>query len=258
MRKDISVSIAPSPFANSAVDIIVPFHGEYNQLVRLVESILLMTRSNPYQICLVDDGSPNEHYYKRFVGINKIKTVRLDKHQGFGAAVNAGLAETQNPWVILLNSDCEIKHHNWMLEMGNSLLRLKSRNVRMVSARSNNPGPNAPQFLKSPQPDPKADLILPDNQFLPLYCVMCHRGLFKKIGGLQEYPIWGYEDEELSHRMRAYGYFQGICGSSWIYHEGECTIKSLLIKDKKIEGIIEANRERCLEDIRSLHIGRKL
>ena len=43
----------------SKVDIIIPFHGQYHKVTRLIESILRFTHSNPYHLILVDDCSPN-------------------------------------------------------------------------------------------------------------------------------------------------------------------------------------------------------
>ena len=56
----------PSNFT-STVDIIIPFHGQYEKLANLMQSIFRLTRSNYYKVCVVDDASPNPHF------INTIK-----------------------------------------------------------------------------------------------------------------------------------------------------------------------------------------
>ena len=51
----------PSKFT-SIVDIIIPFHGQYDKLTNLLQSIFRLTRSNYYNVCIVDDASPNPHF----------------------------------------------------------------------------------------------------------------------------------------------------------------------------------------------------
>ena len=82
---------------------------------------------------------------------------------------------------------------------------------------------------------------------------MCHRDLFKHIGGfIKSYPYAWYEDEELSHRMRKFGFKQGISTKAWIRHEGGSTIKYIWNKIKESKEIMENNRELCLSDIKKL------
>lgn len=242
-----------APFSRSKVDIIIPFHGQYEKVTRLVESILYLTRSNPYQICLVDDASPNKEYLKYFDSVKEnyqIKTVRNKKHLGFGASLKTGFDATVNPWVIFLHSDCVIESAGWMIEMGRTLLKMKDRGVKMVCARTNN-SLSADPLLTGSREDEVNDQIL--HTTMPLYCAMCHRELFRHIGGfIKPYPYAMYEDEELSFRMKKYGYLQAVCGKSWVYHEGGATINSLCKARPAISCIMDENRELCIHDMKKL------
>jgi hypothetical protein len=134
--------------------------------------------------------------------------------------------------------------------MGRSLLRLKDRGVKMVSARTNNPGEFFPE-LKGEKGVLGEDVIL--DAFIPLYCVMCHRGLFSRIGGfVKNYPLCGYEDQELAYRMNHYGFKQAVCGRSWVRHEGAATVEAVCQAQFKAQRIMEANRETCVADMRRL------
>jgi len=258
-------------FGRSAVSIIIPYHGHFECVSKLVDSILRITVSNPYQICLVDDASPNRLESIEFGkdmaniipettdSIPQIIWTRSETQLGFSSALKKGLDFTQeqkilSPWVVFLHSDCLVVDPNWMIEMGKSLLRGRSQNIRMVSARSNNPGEGVHPKLQGSRNDldrEEADVVIEDG-FLPLYCVMCHRQMFDYIGGfLKPYPYAMYEDEELSCRMRRYNFKQAISMNSWIYHEGGVTINTLL-KIPKIKKIMtEDNRNRCISDLRS-------
>jgi GT2 family glycosyltransferase len=240
----------PEIFNRESVDIIIPFHGAYKNTSKLIETILFTTRSNPYQICLVDDCSPNTHYIELLRKAPQMVVHRTPTHLGFGGALQFGFERTEQPWVIFMHSDCVISDAGWMIEMGRSLLKWREEGVpvRMVSARSNNPG-GGPSQLRSNSKSHTKDIVVEEGH-LPLYCAMCDRGLFNQIGGfIKNYPLAYYEDEELAFRMNKYGIKQGICGKSWVQHEGGKTISYVCKKNPKAKEIMEGNRQRCVLDM---------
>lgn len=241
------------PFGRSRVDIIVPFHGQYEKIVKLIESVYRV-RSNPYQLTLVDDGSPNKGFLPQIEGLPQLKCIRLDKQRGFGAAVKAGFEATQQPWVMIMHSDCEAEDPYWMLNLGQTLLELKDQNVKMVSARTLNPMCDDRRFIASKEM--RSDhVILEAGESMPLYCSMCHRDLFKNIDGfIKEYPYAMYEDQELSYRMAAHGYKQAISGTSWIKHVGNATISEVATKNADAVLEMEKNYDRCLEDMKKWRV----
>ena len=234
-------------FARCPVDIIVPFHGHIDRVARLLSAILLVTRSNPYQICLVDDASPNKDFIVQAKKIPQVLPIRLNEQVGFGGALEAGFRATQQPWVLFVHSDVVPEDGGWMVRLGESLLAMREKNVRLMSARSDNPGDERLVGRKGEQVE---DVKLTDGA-IPLYCAMCHRELFSRIGGfIKNYPYAMYEDQELAHRMRHYKFHQGVCGKSWVRHEGGVTIKALLQKKPHLQVVMEANREKCIADIK--------
>lgn len=249
----------PVPFATSKVDILIPFHGQYEKVFALVTSILAATRSNPYHITLIDDHSSNDVFAKEIneqfikstpMGIKpQVSCIRTGKQLGFGGALFEGYKVTQNPWVVIMHSDCLIEDPNWMTEMGQSLLNWKQSKmpVKIVSARSDNPGDFDPR-LKGKKGEPLAKDVVVDK--IPLYCAMCNRQLFHAIKGfIKAYPYAWYEDEELAYRMKKCGFLQGVSAKSWVHHEGEATIKEL---DPQAREIMEQNRTRCIQDMKQL------
>jgi len=262
-KKEVCRIEKESSFSRACVDIIIPFHGQYEKVVGLIESVWKVTRSNPYQICLVDDASPNNDFISKFESErhrdgyyeNQILPIRSAKRLGFGGALRLGFESTKQPWVCFLNSDCVVENSSWLIEMGRSLLRLKEHNVRMVSARSDNPGEGYDCRLKGlKNDDTEEDIVLNEKDPpLPFYCTMCHRQLFDRIGGfVKSYPYGMYEDEELAYRMRHHKFSQGISAKSWVHHAGGLTFEALLKSDKSAAAIIEENRNRCIEDMRKL------
>lgn len=253
----------PSDFF-AKVDIIIPFHGQYDKLLALVDSIFRFTRSNYYQLCLVDDASANSSFLgtiaknaEKSANLRKmdniVKTVRLDQQLGFAGAAKAGFDATVNPYVCFVNSDCKVEDVNWLRSMGECLLKYKSQGVRMVSPVTNNAvgGHEAQEGKREERlEDP---VILGDGDFLSLYCFMCHRELFNRCGGfLKEYPFGYYEDVEFANRMQKHGFKQAVCRNSWISHEGQATIKPLWRSNPSSRNIMEKdNRQRCIADMKN-------
>jgi GT2 family glycosyltransferase len=260
-RKSRPLSL--KPFSTSRVDIIVPFHSQYERVSELIRSIIVSVKSNPYQITLVDDRSENKTFgeeIKRDFAKNtpegykpQVQYIRSEERLGFAGALKLGFESTENPWVLFMHSDCVVEDPNFMINMGQSLLNWRRAGVpvKMVSARSDNPcdleAARAGRMEKG-----EADIVL-EGETLPLFCAMCNRDLFRHIGGfIKEYPYAWYEDEELAHRMRAMGLKQGISTKAWVRHTGAATIKYVWENDPESKGVMEGNRERCLKDVRAL------
>ena len=258
-KSHVAPPLVRDPVSNVTVDIIIPFHSQTNKLIESVKSIYRVTRKPEFDICLVDDCSPDEHLYRIFEKAPRLKYVRLPKHLGFGAAVDMGIRSTDNSWICVLHSDCVVSQPRWLEEMLRTMGTLRSRRVMMVSARTDNPGSCAPPALKAKKEDTDEDVVLEEG-FLPMYCSLMHRQLFRVVGGyLRTYPYALYEDEELAARMRAKGLSQAVCGKSWVRHEGGATIDFLCkiqnapgYSGPDYKGIMEANYERCVKDITGL------
>ncbi len=247
------------------VDIIIPFHGQYDKVTRLIESIYQNTRTNYVQIYLIDDFSPNE----QFINIitknisksssrrnfeNNFHALRCGERHGFAGAARRAFERGINPYVCFLNSDCIIEDPKWLQSMGEALLDHMGKGVRMVAPVTNNAVGGDPAQEGRRLEMTNEIVILEGDAHLSMYCFMCHRQLFDKCGGfLKEYPYGYFEDEEFAARMREYGFKQAVCKNSWVYHHGMSTIKSVWMSEPEVRNVMEKeNRERCVQDIRKL------
>lgn len=259
MNKHKSRPIAFEPFSRSAVDIIIPFHSQYEKVSSLVRSIIISVKSNPYRVLLVDDCSENQEFGKE---VNKefaktpeglkpqVQCIRSETQLGFGGALKLGFDASTSPWVMFMHSDCLVENPNFMINMGRSLLNWKREGVpvKIVSAMSDNPGDC--KEAKWDEGMEQKDVVLKEST-MPTFCCMCSRDLFSYIGGfVKPYPFAWYEDEELAYRMRKNGLLQGVCGSAFVRHQGAATIKYLWSVRPETKQVMESNRERCLADMR--------
>ncbi len=249
----------------SQVDIIVPFHGQYHLVTKLLDSIFRLTRSNYYQLILVDDCSPNPVFLQNLnqnlqknadrSGQNNIlKTIRTESQLGYAGACRIGYNEGESPYVCFLNSDCKVQTNSWLRNMGESLLKLKTQDVRVIGPTTNNPVGGDPAQFGTKIYNGDDDVIISDDSFLTLPCFMCHRELFFKIGGfLKEYGFGGYEDEEFAHRLKSYGFKQAVCKSSYVDHIGGVTMTEVMRRDPNGAGLsMDINRQQCIKDMKLL------
>jgi GT2 family glycosyltransferase len=141
-------------------------------------------------------------------------------------------------------------------KLGEALVLNKKDNVRMVVPLSDNPGDC--DALRAQYDEFKAHetkITIVDDP-LPMYCFMCHRALFQRVGLMKPYPFVGYEADEFAFRMRHYGYKQAIAHESWVHHDGSATINNILKthpNQKEVEEEIARNRERCITETRMLY-----
>ena len=243
-KKEIKYQINIDTFSSSnpndmkAVEFIVPFYNNYSDVVRLLESLFSTIATNRYQITLVDDGSDNKNFIKelnnkKIVGLN---CLRVEENKGFGAAINYALKNPKNNWIpfiCILHTDVLPNDMLWLSKIGSCYQKLKLQNVKMISPRSNFFGDDL-KHLETTRDQKVDDYILKENEYLSLFCSLCHRDLFKKIGYFEEYPYAGCEVEEFALRMQRNGYKQGICGKSWIHHQGEGTLGKIDKKKREI------------------------
>lgn len=247
------------------VDIILPFHGQYDKVHKALQSIWRTTKSNPYHIYLVDDASPNQSFITSFEKGPRITIMRNEQQLGFGGSLAVGFRESQLRFqkeidqgirnlpnlILFMHSDCRVENANWLLELIRTYMILQEKKVGLIVPRTNNPGFDTDSRLKAKQNDEKINDVILDSGFVPLYCALCDRDLFRTIDGfIKPYPFGWYEDEELAHRMRRCGLKQGISGRSWIRHDGGATFNALIKKNPEITKIIETNRERCISDLK--------
>lgn len=247
-----------------SVDIIIPYHGRYDLVRKALLSVIRYTTSNPYQITLVDDGSPGQaakEFQNMIIQAPQTQCLRLEQQSGFGAAINYAIENTSQPYICILHSDCEVRHINWLESLGEALVLNKDKNVRFVSPMTNFAGDDDfagkidYNVFNSQKITTEENIIIADEP-LPFYCFMCHRELFNRIGKIKPYPYTWFENEEFFHRMIVKNYKQAIVKNSWIQHKGSETVNYILqsaSNAKIVNDELAKNRTRCIADLKLLY-----
>ena len=258
----INRTIRTELFAKKEVEIIIPFYGKHSLVSSLVEDIFNTVYSNRYLVTLVDDGSANKEFHTQIQKskVPGLRCLRQKQNRGFGSSINFALS---NPWkfennptkeipyVLIMHSDVSLDSKDWLLNLGNFLETVKKDNVKMVSPKTDNPVVDF-DVLKSKRSFKGENYVL-KTEFLPLYCALAHRDLFKHVGFFKEYPYAGLEAEEFAMRMISKGFNQAVCGTSWVSHIGRGTLQQF-DKNRKVKEILRKTKELHDKDMQKTNI----
>lgn len=203
------------PFKMSPIDIIIPCRNNHGMVSRLVEGIFNTVHTNRYQISIVDDGGDNAGYVTEYSDIPGVVTHRHSKEQGYAECFMTALKSTEQPWVLYVEPEIKPMTNNWLLHLGQTLLSVKDRGVKMVGPRMDHidEGADTRQQVAKSNGLEGTDVILEDTH-LSLYCFLCHRELLGRIGLPKEWTSL-----ELARLVRGRGFGQSICATSWVHHE---------------------------------------
>lgn len=122
------------PMPPPLVSIIIPTRDQVSFLRRCVESVRTITRYEPLEIIIVDNGSRDSETLDYLGELRKLGTriIRDDEPFNFSRLINRGAREASGDLLLFLNNDVEVTEPEWMGEM----VRYASRsNIGVVGAR---------------------------------------------------------------------------------------------------------------------------
>ena len=196
-----------------------------------VKRLLAHTRL-PSRLLIVDNGSTDPEtlaYLNTVKGTSWIETavVRLPRNVGIAAALNAGLANVNAPWICLLNNDILVTA-GWLEE----LIEVAEAHptLGLLNPMSNEFGrcPSAGQTV-----DDVAQHCQKDRgRWIEAkgaggFCVLLPGRIFRQVGYWDEaFQFMYFEDADYACRVRAAGFDCAIAEGAYVYHHGGATIKS--------------------------------
>ncbi len=222
-----------------AVDVVICVHDALDETRACIDSVI-RTREAPGRLILVDDGSGLETrtYLESVRDSAPLTTLlRHEKALGYTRAANRGLAESDAPFVLLLNSDTVLTRG----AIGRMLACMRSRRrVGLVGPLSNAASyQSVPEVHDSAggwmvntlpqgwQPDDAARLVASAfrERYLRVpvlngFCTLYRRELLDRIGPLDEalFPSGYGEENDFCIRATAAGYRLLVCCDAYVYH----------------------------------------
>lgn len=103
------------------IDVIIPNYNGAALLPTCLEALRAQTRRD-FAVTVVDDCSTDGSVALLAERYPEVRVVHTARNGGFAPAVNAGVAATSRPFVVLLNSDTEA-HPAWLAELVGALER---------------------------------------------------------------------------------------------------------------------------------------
>lgn len=219
------------------VDIVIPIFNAYEYTVKCVQSVLLNTNNEDYNLILINDKSTdkkieeylNELEYKK---LNNVYILHNENNLGFVQTVNKGMKFSEND-VVLLNSDTEVTK-NWLNKIKQAAYL--NENTATVTPLTNNGTicsiPNYCEDNKLPENlslDEYAEIIektslklYPDIPTAVGFCMYIKRNVINEIGLFDAKTFGkGYgEENDFCCRALEKGYTHILCDDTFIYHKG--------------------------------------
>ena len=209
----------------------------YNNLAYnkgVVASIKKYTKPETYELIMVDNGS-TDGTKEWLEAEDGIKVVLNKENVGFPKGCNIGIAhaDVEND-ILLLNNDIEVCH-NWLDNLQTALH--SDPKIGAVGGLDANHFrgalDEAGQHLNFAATDTSAihQFAIKNNQldpsrwrytnFLTGYCMLIKRNVLNQIGLLDErFSPGNFEDDDLSFRILAAGYYLLQCHDCFIHHFG--------------------------------------
>lgn len=220
---------------NALVDIIIPVYRRWDLLEKCLQAIPKAAGNIPYQIIVVDNGSPKdekEYFYKPYLSDSRFVLVENKQNLGFPRACNIGAKRKFASLLFFLNDDVVLEPNSIELlvremddpKVGVCGMRLLfPDDVNLYGLRSDQHVRPAgklqhiclsldirgvPQhaFLGWDANHPKI-MRLKDVPAVTGAAFMVRRGLYNKVGGFWEgYGLGTFEDVDCCFGIRELGY----------------------------------------------------
>ena len=194
-------------FSDSKLDIIIPFNGSHNSLISLFDNIL-KTVVNKYKLHIVYNSSVELGFIENFKKFDFIEFHRNTQPKTLGENINLVVSKSENPWILKLSPETTPLGPSWLLNLGETVQRLKSHGAKIVSPYIQNNS-----FFLKYKDDENSDVVL-ENECLPLHNFICHRDLFTNIGGFKDTNDINELSKDFYEKMKNKKFSQAISKSS--------------------------------------------
>ncbi|MCL1990697.1 MAG: glycosyltransferase [Defluviitaleaceae bacterium] len=235
----------------------------YNNLAYnkgVLKTIRTYTKPETYEVIMVDNASTDgTREWLQEQEPTGVKVIFNDENVGFPKGCNMGIshAEAGND-ILLLNNDIEVTH-NWLenlqiaLYSDSTIGAVQGLDAYRFHGAKNDDGEVIP-FLHLRDTSPIHQFAVKNNtsdpsrwkytNFLTGYCLLIKRHVLDQVGLLDEtFSPGNFEDDDLSFRILAAGYYLLHCYDCFIHHFGSQSFR----KDESTYWqLIETNAQKFI------------
>lgn len=205
-----------------AVSVIIPLYNNKFFTWRCIEEIRRHTRSELYELVLVDNGS-TDGTYELFNNLSPpIKVIRNVRNQGFAKACNQGAESAAGKYLLFLNNDTE-PQPGWLESLLNSAEQdpsvaavgskllypdgtIQHAGVVIADDRVTHDPLLGKHIYQGLPADHPAAGISREYKALTAACLLIRREAFEAVQGFDEGYWNGYEDVDLCFKLRQKGW----------------------------------------------------
>ncbi len=248
-----SVPATGPPTIPIRASLVVPTADNLPFLRLCVESVLVHTDEEDYELVVVDNGSIDgtaEYLSELSTHNTRVRVIANPTNRGFPAAVNQGFEAATGSVLVALNDDT-IVPPGWLSAL---LDRLSDSSVGMVVPRTNRSGNQSEirtsyrtfgEFLEfAAQIIASGGDQVQDVPTLVMFCSAMRREVYERVGTLDEAFSPGlFEDDDYCRRLSEAGYRVVCALGSFVHHFGQTTI-GRLAQQGLYGGVFDANRRR--------------
>jgi GT2 family glycosyltransferase len=197
----------------SKCDIIIPTTFDTQYVNWCINSIQKFDMGFPYEITVVDNLS--EPKFER----EGIRSIRYEERLWFSKAMNEGIKNTSNDYVLLLNNDTGIAHDNFL---GQLIKTLNSQQkIGIVSPSTNFIGNDVARCENLQSRDNK---IIDLQGHVAAVCWILKRSTINDVGLFDEQFKNSHCDGDYCTRVLNAGYKIMIDRRNWLFHYGSRTV----------------------------------
>ncbi len=232
--------------------IVMLTYNELHLTKKCIDSIKQHTRSDQYELIIVDNASTDgtKEYVRELKDVIFIENT---ENQGFAKGCNQGAKQATGDSILFLNNDT-IVTENWLFPLKEALFA--SERIGMVGPVSNYV--SGPQMVEPSYTDVKELPAFAKNYTaarkgqrtyvhrLVGFCLLVKRELIEEVGLFDERFVYGsFEDDDLCLRSLLKGYQLQIVHDSFVHHHGHATFRAN--QEMNISTLFAENRLRFLD-----------
>lgn len=236
-------------------DIILSIYCQRKAVEKCCQSVIAHSKFDEYRMLSFDNSPPDSQPmdYRGAVGLG----IRCHENIGYTKAINAGLALSTAPYVVLLNSDTEVMTEGWLEKLAAPMEadpRLAAAGPATPNKRQGLAGMLPPNTgVHYTQPEMKPDGLL--DVKLWFWCIMLRREAIVDIGYMDErFSPGGGEDDDWLTRAWLLDWRTAIQTDVTVKHIGQASwpeLESLEVRSERAHRVYREKWARKLPLISS-------